>query len=302
MEQIINFIISFLQTVVVYLYTLVNYIITLAYNLLNSNGITQVSEQTETLFTPDNDTFQIWSLIYQKLTIFTLSYTPLILVDNPDVIQSYYNFELLNKNLNLNRQWITDFTVNKDFEKSFETLFFLNQSVQEIINSTKSCYYKELLYPLLAWSKCATLQNEIIFLTYDLSSNQLKVDAILEKLQTENSKFLLNNFSNHCENKYNTTELIVYLWAFLGIYRTILNTTYPDIYPNPWEQIKQLVEQLINQLIQDLGIEFDGSNYLELELNQFSNFVTLINQKNKLDDSSILIYSIFFYFPSPFIN
>lgn len=279
MEQIINFIISFLQTVVVYLYTLINYIITLAYNLLNSNGITQVSEQTETFFTPDNDTFQIWSLIYQKLTIFTVSYTPLILVDNPDVIQSYYDFELLNKNLNLNRQWITDFTVDKDFEKSFETLFLLNQSVQKIINSTKSCYYKKLLYPLSAWSKCATLQNEIIFLTYDLSSDQLKVDTILEKLQTENSKFLLNNFSNHSEDKYNRTELIVYLWAFLGIYRTMSNTAYPDIYPNPWEQIKQLVEELINQLIQDLEIEFDGNNYLELELNQFSNFVTLINQK-----------------------
>lgn len=280
MNQLIETIITFIQSVVTYIYTLVNFLVTIVYNLLNSGGITQVSQETETFLTPDNDTFQIWALIYQKLTVFTISYTPLILKNNPEIIQKYNNFELLNTNLNLNRQWITEFTVNKEFQKSGQTLFSLNQNVQEIIDSLGSCYYKKLLYPLLAWSKFATFQNDLIVLTTNLPEQQSKIDILLEKLQTEDSQFLLNNFSNFSGKKFNSIELIVYLWAFLGVYRTILNTSYIQIYPNPWEQIKSLVEQLLNQLLKDLKISLNGSQYQNLDLNQFSNLFIQLNQRS----------------------
>ena len=280
MNQILEPTLTFLQSVVTYIYTLINFLVTIAYNLLNSGGITQVSQETETFLTPDNNTFQIWALVYQKLTVFTLSYTPLILKNNPEIIQKYNNFELLNNNLNLNRQWITEFTVNKEFQKSGETLFLLNKNVQEIIDSLGSCYYKKLLYPLLAWSKFATFQNDLIVLTSNQTSDESKINILLQKLQTEDSQFLLNNFSNFSGSKFNSIELIVYLWAFLGVYRTILNTFYIQIYPNPWEQIKSLVEQLLNQLLQDLKIPFGGNQYENLDLNQFANLFIQLNQRS----------------------
>lgn len=280
MNQILEDILSFIQSVVTYIYTLVNFLVTIVYNLLNSGSITQVSQETETFLTPDNDTFQIWALIYQKLTVFTLSYTPLILKNSPEILQKYNNFELLNTNLNLNRQWITEFTVNKEFEKSGQTLFSLNQNVQEIIDSLGSCNYKKLLYPLLAWSKFATFQNDLIVLSSKLPEQQSKVDVLLQKLQSEDSQFLLNNFSNFSGSKFNSIELIVYLWAFLGVYRTILNTSYIQIHPNPREQIKSLVEQLLNQLLLDLNIPFSGNQYQNLDLNQFGNLFIQLNQRS----------------------
>ncbi len=280
MNQILENILVFIQSVVTYIYTLVNFLVTIVYNLLNSGSITQVSQETETFLTPDNDTFQIWALIYQKLTVFTLSYTPLILKNSPEILQKYNNFELLNTNLNLNRQWITEFTVNKEFEKSGQTLFSLNQNVQEIIDSLGSCNYKKLLYPLLAWSKFATFQNDLIVLSSKLPEQQSKVDVLLQKLQSEDSQFLLNNFSNFSGSKFNSIELIVYLWAFLGVYRTILNTSYIQIHPNPREQIKSLVEQLLNQLLLDLNIPFSGNQYQNLDLNQFGNLFIQLNQRS----------------------
>ncbi len=272
----------------IYIYTLSNFTNTLINNGILSSKISLISDKYNHLLTPADSTFSIWIIIYSLLFIIIVTHNPYF-YKNENINHFYQLNQGINNNLELNIQWIFEFT-NENFCQSSNTLKHLIKNLSlEIIPKLKYDILKKIFMIYLAWSKIADIQNTIIKKIKAKEINEDSLNIIINYLEINNFSFkdILSNFDDEHENEINNKIThIVYLWAFSGILKGIkskmnknnntdLNNKNNIQINNIYESLHEIINYINNLYHIDIDIDnFKINKFIYLI---FKELITSIN-------------------------
>lgn len=257
----------------IYIYTIHNYLFTFIFYYTNKKNIEYSSDLNIHILRPDKRTFIIWSFIYTLLLIYVSLNNPFIL--NPNSLSKYYKLELINYNLNTNRNLIKCFSkITPNFNSSSHNLKILkNNLMNDLIPSQKYIFFKKILKLYLAWCHIIDIQNDIVKRLPTNSHEQPNL-IILQFLNNyddgKNNEInhgltnLLNSFSPDLDN----IQLCVFLWALNGIYNNFSNM-YQDDQSEYLEPIKFNILNAYDKVKIQLNLPEEQYQLGKMKFNQF---------------------------------
>lgn len=281
-----KFIPNLLSLPVVYIYTQYNFFYTLFVNGIKSSQITNISNNYENLLTPVDETFSIWLVIYSLVSLIILIYNP-ILFKLQERKYFYCIEQGINKNLELNRNWIKAFTECNFCLSSNILKQLINNLEIDTIPKFKNTISKKIFKIYLAWIRISDILNTIIKKINAKETNESNLKIIVNFMESYNFSFFnllgINRDNNNIDDEKITN--IVYLWALSGILKRNkevldnLNNKHLNNYNYQIQTIFDSLNEVINYIINSYDIDIKIHNF---KLNKFSYLILkeLINYSN----------------------